>query len=104
MGRSKCRCRCYARFAGVAREMDPRSRRCGRNRRTSRFASRQRIFIGEACCGAKRPEVRFQRSAKNKALRAKPSECVTQLAYARQGIITPEMEFIAIRENGNAEV
>ena len=24
---------------------------------------------------------------------------VTQLAYARQGIITPEMEFIAIREN-----
>src|SRR5439155_26947886 len=44
-------------------------------------------------------EVRFQRTAKNKALRAKPGKCVTQLAYARQGIITPEMEFIAIREN-----
>jgi phosphomethylpyrimidine synthase len=29
---------------------------------------------------------------------------VTQLAYARRGIITPEMEFIAIRENCNAEV
>src|SRR5213076_2125311 len=28
--------------------------------------------------------------------------CVTQLAYARQGIITPEMEFIAIRENLSA--
>jgi phosphomethylpyrimidine synthase len=32
-------------------------------------------------------------------LRAKPGRIVTQLHYARQGIITPEMEFIAIREN-----
>jgi phosphomethylpyrimidine synthase len=32
-------------------------------------------------------------------LRAKAGNAVTQLAYARQGIITPEMEFIAIREN-----
>src|SRR6266478_4302485 len=51
-----------------------------------------------------RSEVRFQRSAKNKALRAKPGKCVTQLAYAREGIITPEMEFIAIRENVGREV
>jgi phosphomethylpyrimidine synthase len=34
-----------------------------------------------------------------KPLRAKPGKAVTQLYYARQGIITPEMEFIAIREN-----
>ncbi|HKN83416.1 MAG TPA: phosphomethylpyrimidine synthase ThiC, partial [Pyrinomonadaceae bacterium] len=32
-------------------------------------------------------------------LRAKPGACVTQLHYARRGITTPEMEFIAIREN-----
>ena len=32
-------------------------------------------------------------------LRAKSGENVTQLHYARQGIITPEMEFVAIREN-----
>ncbi|EJK88205.1 phosphomethylpyrimidine synthase ThiC [Rhizobium sp. AP16] len=32
-------------------------------------------------------------------LRAKGGRAVTQLAYARAGIITPEMEFIAIREN-----
>ena len=32
-------------------------------------------------------------------LRARPGACVTQMHYARQGIITPEMEFIAIREN-----
>ncbi|WP_148254474.1 phosphomethylpyrimidine synthase ThiC [Aidingimonas lacisalsi] len=31
--------------------------------------------------------------------RAKSGRNVTQLHYARQGIITPEMEFIAIREN-----
>jgi phosphomethylpyrimidine synthase len=36
-------------------------------------------------------------------LRAKPGSCVTQLAYARRGIITPEMEFIAIRENMGRE-
>ncbi len=32
-------------------------------------------------------------------LRAKPGHNVTQMHYARKGIITPEMEFIAIREN-----
>lgn len=35
--------------------------------------------------------------------RAKPGRCVTQLHYARQGIVTPEMEFIAIRENMGRE-
>jgi len=34
-----------------------------------------------------------------KPLRAKPGHNVTQMHYARKGIITPEMEFIAIREN-----
>ncbi len=34
-------------------------------------------------------------------LRAKKGKNVSQLYYARQGIITPEMEFIAIRENQN---
>ena len=41
-------------------------------------------------------------SPARRALRAKRGSCVTQLAYARQGIITPEMEFIAIRENARA--
>jgi phosphomethylpyrimidine synthase len=36
---------------------------------------------------------------KPQPLRAKDGKAVTQLAYARQGIVTPEMEFIAIREN-----
>jgi phosphomethylpyrimidine synthase len=36
-----------------------------------------------------------------RVLRAKAGQCVTQLEYARRGIITPEMEYVAIRENLN---
>ncbi|NOZ42034.1 MAG: phosphomethylpyrimidine synthase ThiC, partial [Alphaproteobacteria bacterium] len=36
---------------------------------------------------------------KYRPLRAKKGQNVTQMDYARRGIITPEMEFIAIREN-----
>ncbi|SMO71779.1 phosphomethylpyrimidine synthase ThiC [Melghirimyces algeriensis] len=36
-------------------------------------------------------------------LRAKAGKTVTQMHYARQGIITPEMEFIAIREGVSPE-
>ncbi|MEL4070644.1 phosphomethylpyrimidine synthase ThiC [Ochrobactrum sp. GPK 3] len=41
------------------------------------------------------PEFPFQ----NAPLKARDGKAVTQLAYARAGIITPEMEFVAIREN-----
>ena len=37
--------------------------------------------------------------SRRRPLRASVGHPVTQLAYARRGIITPEMEFIAIREN-----
>jgi phosphomethylpyrimidine synthase len=36
---------------------------------------------------------------RDKVLRAKPGQNVSQMHYAKKGIITPEMEFIAIREN-----
>ena len=36
---------------------------------------------------------------KRAPLRAKHGDCVTQMHYARKGIITPEMEYVAIREN-----
>ncbi|MCU7802259.1 MAG: phosphomethylpyrimidine synthase ThiC [Candidatus Thiodiazotropha sp. (ex Lucinoma borealis)] len=35
--------------------------------------------------------------------RAKQGKNVSQMHYARQGIITPEMEFVAIRENGRLQ-
>ncbi len=40
----------------------------------------------------------FDRAGR-KPLRGKPGKAVTQLAYARAGIVTPEMEYIAVREN-----
>ncbi|MCL1703105.1 phosphomethylpyrimidine synthase ThiC [Lysinibacillus sp. Bpr_S20] len=38
-----------------------------------------------------------------KPLRAKKGKNITQLHYARKGIVTPEMEFVAIRENMDPE-
>lgn len=38
-------------------------------------------------------------SSKRLPLRAQAEQAITQLAYARAGVITPEMEFVAIREN-----
>jgi phosphomethylpyrimidine synthase len=40
----------------------------------------------------------FDRTGR-RPLKAKAGRAVTQLAYARAGIVTPEMEYIAIREN-----
>ena len=53
---------------------------------------RSHLEAGTASFGAGAPPRRKPRRAK--------THPVTQLWYARQGIITPEMEFIAIRENG----
>ena len=50
------------------------------------------------------PELEKMRfNLKRNPRRAKPRQNVTQMHYARQGIITPEMEFIAIRENQRRE-
>lgn len=46
-------------------------------------------------------ELRFSYNHKPKV--AKSGQEVTQLFYARQGIITPEMEYVAIRENQRIE-
>jgi phosphomethylpyrimidine synthase len=46
-----------------------------------------------------RSDASIPAALQRKAFRAKSGKAVTQLHYARQGIITPEMEFIAIREN-----
>ncbi len=42
---------------------------------------------------------RFPDAARRPVLRARPGCNVSQMHYARQGIVTPEMEYIAIREN-----
>jgi len=42
---------------------------------------------------------RFPETSRRPVLRAKPGGNVTQMHYARQGVVTPEMEYVAIREN-----
>ncbi len=50
------------------------------------------------------PELRAMRfNLTRKPIRAKVGKNVSQMHYARQGIITPEMEYIAIRENQRRE-
>ncbi len=53
--------------------------------------SRQRMADRNLDC------LRFEHTAL--PLRAKPRAAVTQMALAKQGIITPEMEYVSIREN-----
>src|SRR3712207_165412 len=38
-------------------------------------------------------------NVRRKVLRARPGANVTQMHYARRGIVTPEMEYVAVREN-----
>ena len=73
-----------------------------------------RCAFEQKTCNLQRPTLNAQRAegesstfnsqpstaAQRRPFRARAGRCVTQLWYARQGIITPEMEFIAIRENG----
>ena len=51
----------------------------------------------------RRNPIKFFDTSSRKVLRAKPGQRVSQLAYARRGIVTPEMEFIAIRENSKLQ-
>ncbi len=59
------------------------------------------LYGRQRAADPKLKEIRFQHM--RKPLRAKPGMNVTQMHYARKGIITPEMEFIAIRENQSRE-
>lgn len=58
------------------------------NSRTSTVANKDSQFMFPLC-----PSPRI----------AKNNRCVTQMHYAKNGIITPEMEYVAIRENQNRQ-
>ncbi|MGG3449474.1 MULTISPECIES: phosphomethylpyrimidine synthase ThiC [Bacillaceae] len=54
--------------------------------------------------GAKEAASMFQPDFDHIPRRALPGKNVTQMHYAKNGVITPEMEYIAIRENMDPEV
>ena len=59
----------------------------------------QREDVEEAPPGARNNGKNFPPGGFRQPLRARAGKVVTQLHYARQGMITPEMEFVALREN-----
>jgi len=64
-----------------------------------------RTVLVEDNGGAKGKNLVSEFPISNKVLRGKPGKLVTQYEYARAGIVTAEMEYIAIRENmGREEV
>ncbi len=64
---------------------------------TLELDSESSIFTRERLSDPETSHLRFDHLRKPR--QAKPGKNVTQMHYARQGIITPEMEYIAIREN-----
>ncbi|MGU3626571.1 phosphomethylpyrimidine synthase ThiC [Comamonas testosteroni] len=72
------------------------------------YVGRQRVALDD---GGKRGEedarvaqLRAEAAAlQRQPRRAKSGQNVTQMHYAKRGIITPEMEYVALRENGRRE-
>ncbi len=60
------------------------------------------MFARERAAAADPDQARFRRT--RGILRARSASRVTQMAYARQEVVTPEMEFVAIRENTRLEL
>lgn len=58
---------------------------------------------GASCNDHEESQPAFTFRLQHQPRKAKPNTNVTQMHYAKQGIITPEMEFVAIRENQNRE-
>jgi len=57
----------------------------------------------QAVSEGRRNPIKFFDSSARKILRAKGGSRVSQLAYARRGVVTPEMEYVAIRENSRLQ-
>ena len=74
---------------------------------TESYAGRNRVALddGQKSDDAVRlAALRAEAAAlQRQPLRARSGANVTQMHYARKGIITPEMEYVAIRENGKRE-
>ncbi|ABM31427.1 phosphomethylpyrimidine synthase ThiC [Paracidovorax citrulli] len=78
---------------------------------TERYEGRQRVALDDGSKSedaARLAQLRAEAAALQRApLRAKSGAShtgnVTQMHYAKKGIVTPEMEYVALRENGRRE-
>jgi phosphomethylpyrimidine synthase len=72
---------------------------------TEEYDGREAQLLDNGKAAVRRGEAREQwRGQRARPRRAQPGRTVTQLHYARRGVITPEMEYVAIREGMDVEV
>ncbi|MBK4164869.1 phosphomethylpyrimidine synthase ThiC [Corynebacterium macginleyi] len=68
------------------------------------YEGRRRNLLDDGNRALKRGEASDEwKGVSRQTLRAKEGKRVTQMHYARQGIITPEMEYVALREHCDVE-
>ena len=75
------------------------ARGLGSGARRCRAGPRRGLFVPKTMANASGRHLAPAFTSDRQPLRAKSGGAVTQLEYARAGVITPEMEFVAIREN-----
>jgi phosphomethylpyrimidine synthase len=72
---------------------------------TEEYTGRERVLADDGRTAVRRGAASLEwRGTRRNPLRAKGSRRVTQLAYARAGVVTKEMEFVATRERCDAEL
>jgi len=72
---------------------------------TEEYDGREVQLIDNGKAAVRRGEAREQwRGRRARPRRALPGRTVTQMHYARQGVVTPEMEYVAIREGCDVEL
>lgn len=84
---------------GIQKLREPWIDQRGDTESLDRFTSK---YANQQLSNESLDHLRFQHI--DKPRRAKAGKNVTQMHYAKQGIITPEMEYIAIRENQRIEM
>ena len=85
----------HGRPARAAPRLDPRAAATSRKSPQREVRPEDNGQLGPDRSGGVAPFPNVRR----RVLRAKPGANVSQMHYARRGIITPEMEYVAIREN-----
>ncbi|MED5621821.1 phosphomethylpyrimidine synthase ThiC [Ideonella sp. BN130291] len=72
---------------------------------TERYTGRAPLAVDDGARDTERLQALREESAalQRRPRRARPGANVTQMHYARRGIVTPEMEYVALRENGQRE-
>jgi phosphomethylpyrimidine synthase len=72
---------------------------------TEEYDGREAQLLDNGRSAVRRGQAREQwQGQRGRPLRALPGRTVTQMHYARQGVVTPEMEYVAIREGMDVEL